>query len=369
MKIGLDLRMISGGSGIGRYITELTQEILKLDKTNQYVLFFRNSADAKPFEQYGQKIVIADIAHYSFAEQFKFPSILKKEKIDLVHFPHFNVPLFYRRPYIVTIHDLTHTLIPGKKKSHFLHRLAYRLVFWNALKSSVKIIAVSNATKKAILDYYVKYSDKIHVIHEGFNTLYGMMDKEQAHLQVSNRFGIAKPYILYVGAWRRYKNLDKLVAAFDKLVDAGLDIELVLAGEPDPFYPEIKNLVLSIKHSSRVKALGRVSDEDLKLLYNGATLFVLPSLMEGFGLPVLEAAACGVPIACSDIPSLREVAGGAAEFFDPENLENMTDVLSGLLKNENRLEELANKALDRVKHFSWKKAAEETISLYNTAGV
>ncbi len=364
MRIGLDLRMIGGGAGIDRYITELSHEILKQDKKNEYVLFFKNGEQSEKFKQYNQKIILTGISHYSFDEQWKLPSILKREDLDLVHFPHFNVPIFYRGKFVVTIHDLTHTLIPGKKMSRFFHRVAYHLIFWNAVRSSQTIIAVSEATKKAILDYYKINGDKIKVIYEGFNQMYGMMDKEEAFKQVSNRFGITKPYILYVGAWRRYKNLPMLAKAFDLLINKGLDLELVLVGEPDPFYPEIKDQVLSIKHKDRVKPLGRISDEELKSVYNAAVVFVLPSHMEGFGLPILEAGACGVPIACSDIPVLREVAGSGAEYFDQNNLENMTETLKNLIEKPSRLEELANLALSRSKHFSWNKAAKETMEVY-----
>jgi glycosyltransferase involved in cell wall biosynthesis len=364
MRIGLDLRMVGGGSGIDRYITELSTAILEKNKTNEYVLFFRDENQAENYKKYSHKIVVTGIRHYSFAEQWQMPSILRKENLDLVHFPHFNVPILYRGRFVVTIHDLTHTLIPGKKKSRYFYRLAYHLVFLNAVKSAYKIIAVSQATKKAILDYYHINPDKIKVVYEGFNQTYGMMDKTEAFSLVARKFQISKPYILYVGAWRRYKNLPMLAKAFDKLIDSGLDLELVLVGEKDPFYPEIEGQVLSIKNKGRIKILGRINDNDLKMVYNATTLFVLPSLMEGFGLPVLEAAVCGVPIACSDIPVLREVAGQAAEYFDPNNLENMVDVLKKLINNPIRLEELANLALARSKHFSWSKAAAETVEVY-----
>lgn len=366
MRIGIDLRMVGGGSGIDRYISELSQQILTQDKKNEYVLFVRNQEIAKRYEKYGQKIVIADIPHYSFAEQIKLSFILKKEKLDLVHFPHFNVPILYRRPFVVTIHDLTHTLFPGKKKSHFFHRLAYNLVFNSAIKHARKIIAVSQSTKREILEHFNVDQNKIQVVYEGFDAIYGMMDKQEAFRKVSERFGITKPFILYVGVWRRYKNLPMLARAFDRLKEQGLDLELVLAGEPDPFYPEIKEQVSSIQYPESVKAVGRVSDEELKLLYNASRLFVLPSLMEGFGLTALEAAACGTPIACSDIPTLREIMGQGAAYFDPNNLENMVEVLSELLQNDQRLEELANLGLGRAKHFSWKQAAEETIRIYQT---
>ena len=367
MKIGLDLRMIGGGSGIDTYISELTHQILTQDKHNQYVLFFRSDLLSEPFKQYQQAIVIADIAHYSLAEQLEFPPVLRRANLDLVHFPHFNVPIFYRRPFVVTIHDLTHTLIPGKKKSHFLHRLAYRAVFANAVRRAKKIITVSQSTKNQITSYYPINPEKITVVYEGFKQLYSMMDKEEAFQTVSQKFGIAKPFLLYVGVWRRYKNLPMLAQAFDRIKEQGIDMQLVLAGEPDKFYPEIEHEVLSIKYKADVKAVGRVSDEDLKLLYNASTLFVLPSLMEGFGLTALEAAACGVPVACSDIPTLREVLGQGAEYFDPENLDNMAEVLQNVLTKKERLEELANLSLSRSKHFSWKQAASETINVYGEA--
>ena len=202
MRIGIDLRMIGGGSGIDRYLTELTHEVLKLDKTNQFVLFFRDANKSAPFQAYGHKIVVADIAHYSLAEQLRLPRILNKENLDLVHFPHFNVPIFYRKPFVLTIHDLTHTLFPGKKMSRIFHRLAYHLVFNSAILHARKIIAVSESTKKQILERFGIDSDKITVIYEGFSQVYKMMDKQEAFAAVSQKFGITKPYLLYVGVWR-----------------------------------------------------------------------------------------------------------------------------------------------------------------------
>jgi len=370
MKIGLDLRMLGGGSGIDRYASSLAHEILSANGRigrHEYVLFLRNQHLAQNFRQYDAKIVIANIAHYSVAEQLKLPGILRAEKLDLMHFPHFNAPIFYKRPFVVTIHDLTHTLFPGRKKSHFFHRLAYYAVFANAIRNSKQIIAVSQSTKKQIVDYYSIDPQKITVIYEGFNQLYKMLDKEEAYRQVAQKFGIQKPFLLYVGVWRRYKNLPMLAQAFDKLRGRGLDMQLVLAGESDKHYPEIEKQIRLITNHKSLITPGRVTDEDLKLLYNAAVLFVLPSLMEGFGLTPLEAAACGTPVACSDIPTLREIMGQGAEYFDPNNLENMTDVLLELLKSPKRLEELANLALSRSKFFSWQQAAAETVMAYEEA--
>jgi glycosyltransferase involved in cell wall biosynthesis len=368
MKIGLDLRMLNGGSGISRYIFELSQNILNKDRNNEYVLFFyKLTPDLKnQYGKFGHKMVETNIRHYSAAEQFFLPGILNKESLDLVHFPHFNVPIFYFRPFVVTIHDLTHTIFPGRKKSHFFHRLAYNFVLRSAVTRAKRIIAVSGATKNQVVEYFDVPTDKVEVIYEGANEQYHVLDKAEAFDHVSFKFKIKKPFLLYVGVWRRYKNLPMLARAFDRLREKNFDVELVLAGEPDPFYPEIKTDVLGIKHSGDVRILGRVTDEDLVYLYNAATLFVLPSLMEGFGLTGLEAASCGAPIVCSDIGALREILGSAAEYFDPNNLNNMTDVLSAVLNNPPKQDELANAGLRRSRHFSWKQAGESAVNLYNS---
>lgn len=367
MKIGLDLRMLGGGSGISRYIGELSRAILKEDKRNQYVLFFRDADKSAGYSQYGHKMVVTGISHYSWAEQFKLPRLLGEENLDLVHFPHFNVPLKYHKPFVVTIHDLTHTKFPGKNKLRILHRLAYQAAISNAVKRSQKVIAISNAVKKEIVDYFAVPPSKVEVIYEAANPFFHMLDKQSAQKEVANRFPISKPYILYVGVFRRYKNLKALAEAFDRLRQKGLDYELVLAGEADPFYPEIRNQITDVAHHESVKILGKVSDEDLLYLYNAADLFVLPSLSEGFGLTPLEAASCGVPVACSDIPVLREVMGSGAEFFDPSDVKNMADVMMAILADRQKAEDLANAGLRRLAHFNWKKTAEETIKVYQSA--
>ncbi|MGE5297663.1 MAG: glycosyltransferase family 4 protein [Acidobacteriaceae bacterium] len=368
MKIGIDMRMAGGGAGISRYIESLASQILALDK-NKYVLFFNrlDSTLRSRFASFGAEMVETGIGHYTFDEQYKLPSILNKYDLDLVHFPHFNVPVLYRKPFVVTIHDLTHTRFPGRKKSRIIHRLAYNFILKKSIQRSKKIIAVSQSTKKEILEFFPRTpSEKIMPIYEGVAPGYRIMNKHEAFEKLSPNFQIKKPFLLYVGVWRRYKNLPALAQAFDLIAEKhGLD--LVLAGAEDPYYPEIKEQILGIKNAHRVRILGRVSDEDLNLLYNAAELMVLPSFYEGFGLTVLEAAACGTPVACSDIPTLREVMGQAAEYFDPNNIENMADVLSGIIASPNRAEELANLGLSRVKHFSWKQAALETINVYKEA--
>jgi glycosyltransferase involved in cell wall biosynthesis len=369
MKIGLDMRMLGGGSGISRYIQQLTLKLLAQDKTNSYVLFFNSLTPEldKLYRPFGHEMVATGIGHYSFAEQFSFPKILNRHKLDLVHFPHFNVPLLYRKPFVVTIHDLTHTRFPGRKKSRFIYRIAYHMILLNAVSVAKQIIAVSETTKAEIIRYFRVPAEKIKVVYEAAADNYAMTNKAEAFNLIKEKFSITKPFILYVGVWRRYKNLPKFAQAFDRIAEK-LDYEWVLAGEPDAYYPEIKEQIFSIKNSGKVKTVGRVTESDLISLYNAAELVVLPSLYEGFGLTMLEAASCGTAVAASDIPVTREVMGYAAEYFDPENVDNMSDVIATLLANPVRVEELANAGLRRVKHFSWDKAAAETVGVYNNLG-
>jgi glycosyltransferase involved in cell wall biosynthesis len=369
MKIGLDLRMAYGGSGIGRYISELAEKILERDKENSYVLFFNDPSEEfmSRFKKFGQKIVISRIPHYSLIEQIKLPFVLLGEKLDLVHFPHFNVPLLYRKPFVVTIHDLTHTRFPGRKMSHFFYRIAYNLILLNALRASRAIIAVSSSTRQELKEFFgQKVFDKSKVVYEGLGGNIKIMDKNEAMNEAKKRFGIGRPFLLYVGVLRRYKNIPNLAEAFNQLT-IELNLDLVLAGAEDPFYPEIRQKALQSKHSDRIRFLGKVSDQDLQLLYNAATLFVLPSQYEGFGLTALEAASCGLPVCCSDIPTTREILGQAAEYFDPQNPDNIADVIRALIKNKTRMDELSNVGIRRSRDFSWDKAAQETIKLYEEA--
>ncbi|HYE22474.1 MAG TPA: hypothetical protein VD998_02695, partial [Verrucomicrobiae bacterium] len=138
MRIGLDLRMLGGGAGISRYLQELSLQILKSDRRNQYVLIFRQITPQidQLYRPFGHEMIATGIAHYSLMEQLYFPFILLKQKLDLMHFPHFNVPILYRKPFVVTIHDLTHTKYPGRKKARMIHRFAYNLILVNAIKSA-----------------------------------------------------------------------------------------------------------------------------------------------------------------------------------------------------------------------------------------
>jgi glycosyltransferase involved in cell wall biosynthesis len=375
MRIGIDCRMYSSRfTGIGRYVYELTENLFRMDPENEYVLFF-NEPEFSHFTPPNGKVkkVLVNAPHYSFSEQTKFLSALNKEKLGLMHFTHFNAPVMYNRPSVVTIHDLTLSFYPGRKMASPLHRLGYQFTIKTAVKKARKIIAVSRNTKKDLLELFRPDEEKISVIYEGvhekFQPLTGETDRKKIE-DVRKKFGLDKPYLLYTGVWRSHKNLPNLLKAFHILKhDYGFDGSLVITGRKDPVYaPELEEKTLSLKLEEDVIFTGLVEEKDLVPLYNGALAYVFPSLYEGFGLPPLEAMQCGVPVAASDISSIPEVCGrDNAVFFNPEDPSDMAEKIFTLISEPSLREKLVANGLKRVKQFSWKKMTEETLRVYHDA--
>ena len=357
MRIGIDMRMAGTGEGIGRYIEEIVRHLGQIDRENEYFLLV-NKFSIFNFQFSNFKQVEVKSRYYSPAEQTRFIFELLKLKLDLVHFPSFNVPIFYPGRFVVTIHDLIHHFYPGKKKSRWFHRLAYKFVMWFAIHRASTIIAVSQTTKRDIMDGFGVSEKKIRVIYEAVDKKFFEPVSAQKAEAMKRKYGITKPFFLFCGVWRQYKNLPKLARAFDILKERGFDYQLVLAGKIDSFNPEIREEVFSIKNASDVLALGFVPEEDLPALYHEAAAFVLPSLMEGFGLITLEAQAAGALVVCSDIPVLHEILGDSAWYFDPTDEKQMARVIADALA--------AGKAGALPRRYDWSEAAKQTLESYKS---
>ncbi|MDB4940104.1 MAG: hypothetical protein JWO40_529 [Candidatus Doudnabacteria bacterium] len=367
MRIGLDLRMAGNEYGIGRYSFELAKKILELDRNNEYVLFV---CDPLKFIKAGLdmhqnvKIIVADFKHYSFEEQLKFPNLIRSEKIDLMHFLNFNVPISYDLPFVVTIHDMIHHRLPGNKKSRFLHRLAYKAVIRHAALASKKIITVSNFSKKEILEIFKINPSKIEVIYEAAIPV-PVTDSDVT--EVRQRYAISKPYIIFVGVMERKKNILNLTKALDIVKDKyQLNIQMVLAGKVDPHYPEILEQAQQIKYRKDLIVTGIITDKEKYSLFKGAKAFVSASLFEGFGLPGVEAMSLGVPLIVSNTEVFNEVYDNAAIYFDAEDPEDIAQKIVLLIKDDKYRELIANQAYSRAQYFSWDTAAEQTIEAYNS---
>lgn len=372
----------SSFTGIGRYTFELVKNLQILSAQPQpqpqpqlpheFVLFF-NEPEFTTFTVAAPnfKKVLAATPHYSIKEQTKFLKILNREKLDLMHFTHFNAPIKYKKPFIVTIHDLTHTLFPGRKMQGLVYRLAYKAVVKSAVKKAKRIIAVSQNTKEDLQRILNVSTHRIDVVYEGVNEEYGQFSdakKEEAKNYLKQRYKIKPPFLLYTGVHRYHKNLPRLIKAFKLLALEYPKLQLVITGKEDPIYPEVENEAKTHNLEKKIIFPGLVPEEDLIALYNLAEVYVFPSLYEGFGLPILEAMQCGTPVCASNSSSLPEVAGeGNALFFDPNEETDIAAKIAKLLEDESLRKDLIERGLQRVKDFSWKKMAQEILKIYETA--
>lgn len=376
MRIGIDCRMFSTHfTGIGRYTYELVKNLEHLSTTDteaskhQYILFL-NDPEYSAFTPISPnfKKILVNAPHYSLKEQTTFLRILNKENIDLMHFTHFNVPLRYKKPFVVTIHDLTHSIFPGRKMRGLPYRIAYKAVIKNAVMKAKKIIAVSENTKQDLIKMLQIPQEKITVIYEGTNAEYKRLSQQQkddALTSLKKLYNISQPYLLYTGVHRYHKNLPRLIRAFDKVLEKYQNLQLVITGKEDPLYPEAKQEINRLHLQNKVIYTGLVSEDDLVALYNLSEAYVFPSLYEGFGLPILEAFACGTPVVASKVSSIPEVAGkGNAVFFDPENENDMAYAIISLLADKKLQAELIDRGFERIKDFSWEKMAKEILSVY-----
>lgn len=372
MRIGIDCRMYSSRfTGIGRYVYELTENLFKIDQENEYVLFF-NNPEYSEFNPPNARIskVLVNSPHYSSQEQTIFLKHLRKSKLDLMHFTHFNAPIFYFGRSVVTIHDLTLSFFPGRKMTSFIHRLGYQITIKSSVTKAKKIISVSHNTKKDLQNVLHVSPKKIEVIYLGVNGLFYHEENQQKIHSVQEKYAISKPFLLYSGVWRTHKNLLNLIRAFSILKEKhGWDGCLVITGRKDPHYaPEIENLVNSLNLQKSIIFVGHVDEGDLVILYNAAKVYVFPSLYEGFGLPPLEAMQCKTPVAASNVSAIPEVCGqGNALFFDPKNPQDMAEKIHILLTNPAQRQKIIENGFKHVKQFSWEKMAKETLKVYNEA--
>lgn len=356
--IAIDGRMWGAGfTGIGNYVREISLRLFAMKPKDRFVLFVSSKQAEELRVPKNVEVVIADEPIYSLAEQFSFSQKISAVKADITWFPHFNVPLFFRRPFVCTLHDLTILTYPGKKMKKPWHRLAYGLVLRHALKKSRSIIAVSRYTKTEILAYQKVDPNKISVVWNG-------VDAEK--FQKSNPIKIdvfhrefKRPTFLITGVWREHKNIPNAIRAFDMYRRYGGKGSLVITGRADPLYPEVQELAKKSVFSGDIHLAGFLPEDDLNALFVAADVLLFPSLCEGFGLPAIEAMAAGTPVVCSNRTSLPEVCGDAALYFDPLDPEDIAlKMVDGI--EQSHQEKLAQLGKKRAGLFRWDAAAEKT---------
>jgi|WetSurMetagenome_2_1015567.scaffolds.fasta_scaffold38938_2 glycosyltransferase involved in cell wall biosynthesis len=383
MRIGIDARFFGPiGKGLGRYTQKLIENLEKIsaksglasDGNHQYFIFLKseNFDEYKPQNSNFKKIK-ADFHWYTFSEQIWFPWLLKKYKLDVVHFPHFNVPLLYFGRFVVTIHDLILINFPtlrGSTLSPLFYKikfLAYKIVIKHAIKKSSRIMAVSNFTKNDILKNYPFIPpEKIVVTYEACED-YCMLSPNKDK-EILSRYAIKKPYVMYVGNAYPHKNLERLIMAFKLIKQRKPALSLVFVGNVDYFYERLKNLV-EIEKIEDVLFIGYAMDYELDTIFHNADAYVFPSLYEGFGLPPLEAMAKGTPVVSSDHPCMKEILGDSAYYFKGKDIHDILRAIIDILENNNLRKNLIDRGYERIKKYSWKNMARNTQEVYNTIGI
>ncbi|GMR19256.1 MAG: glycosyltransferase family 1 protein [Patescibacteria group bacterium] len=374
MKIGIDARFLGPqGTGIGRYTQELVQNLESIDRKNSYLIFLRkeNFNLYYPRNKNFRK-VRADVRWYSLKEQLVLPAIFGKEKLDLLHTPHFNVPIFYPGKTVITVHDLIKHEYGGGAATtrsypvHLLKQIGYRLVISRAVKSADAVITPSNFVRDKVAQTFGVSLEKIHVTYEA-GTLLGKerTGEEKQVEKVLGKYKISQPYFLYVGNVYPYKNVGRLLDAIKILnEDLGKTAQLVLVGARDVFRQRLEREIVEKGVLKYAVLTGYVTDADLVDLYKGAEAYVQPSLSEGFGLTSVEAMGLGTPVVEADASCLPEIAGDAALYFDPYDPGDIAEKLAKVLDNEKLREKLSQKGLKRAREFSWEKMARETLRVY-----
>lgn len=390
MRIGIDARFYGPiGKGLGRYTQEVVDNIIKIndargDSAFEFVIFLSpENYDEFPANNPRVKKVRLNIRWYSWQEQVLMPFYIWREHLDLMHFPHFNIPILTPVAFVMTLHDLILTHFPTVRattKSRFVYRFksfAYRLVLKTAINRSRRIIAVSEFTKQDIIQKFKQASNKTVVTYEGVANLARGRDSlfvaKLDPVEMRTQYHLGDRFLLYVGNAYPHKNLETLLTVFSRLHASRSDIRLVLVGKEDYFYQRLHeharalNLWQKENFNSPVVFPGYVPDAQLELMYQEAQAYIFPSLYEGFGLPPLEAMAKGCPVLSSDRASLPEILGEAALYFNPQDKGDLLAKMEKILDDHKLRQELKEKGLVQSRLYNWWECANSTYMIYEQA--
>jgi glycosyltransferase involved in cell wall biosynthesis len=365
MRIAIDARKLRD-FGIGTYIRNILIELSRLDRTTEYVVLCRPD-DVDSGDVLGQnfRMVPETAPPYSVAEQFRVPLALMREGAHMVHEPHYVLPPLVRCRSVVTIHDCIHLLFPQYLPSRLAHVYA-KASMWSATRKANRILTVSEASKRDILRFFDVPPEKVVVAHNAIDERFLEPADPERMALVKQRYQLDAPFVLYVGNIKPHKNLERLIDAFGRARAAGCppDLKLVIVGDEISKYPALRQSVHRHKLDKHVRFLGFQPMATLAAFYHLARVFVFPSLYEGFGLPPLEAMACGTPVVTSNVSSLPEVAGGAALLVDPYAPDAIADAICQAVMDDTLRADLIAKGLARARTFSWTNSVRRIHDIY-----
>ncbi len=368
MRVAIDARKLHD-FGIGTYVRNVLRELARVDDGNTYVLLCR-SADADGLRAQCPRFetLVEGAGNYSVREQLTVPLDLWRARADLFHAPHYVVSPLTPQPYVVTIHDCIHLRFPQYLPSRAAHFYA-RTMMTMAARRAAKILTVSNASKEDILHYLGVEAGKVEVIYNGLDERLATPPSPEEVDRVRERFLLRSPFVLYAGNIKPHKNVDRLIEAYALLRQRGRDdLALLIIGEEISRFPRLRRLVHRLQLHGQVRFFGYVPDATLAVLYRLASVFVFPSLYEGFGLPPLEAMAAGAPVVTSNVSSLPEVVDDAALLIDPLDPEAIAGAIARVLDEPDLRADLIRRGRERARAFSWERAVDRLRQVYAEVG-
>lgn len=380
MKIGVNTYFFKfPASGSGQYLLHLLQALAEVDQQNQYILLDTHPVPEKITALTRFPHVVTPVPVFAnrnasienlIWEQLTAPSAARKAGVDLLHTPYFAPPYFPRTPGVVTIHDVIPLRLPQYRTDPKMK--AYLQLITRAARKATFIITISQHAKHDMIDALNLPPERIRVIYEAAGDEYHPISDTAVLSKVRARYGLNERYILYLGGLDQRKNVPQLVRAFAHLYRqlGDPDLQLLIAGNPDkqrgPLFPDPRPVAADLGMTGQI-VYRFIEEEDKPAIYSGASVFVFPSLYEGFGLTPLEAMGCGTPVICSNRTSLPEVVGDAAISIDPENTGAMVEAMRSVLTNSELQADLRARSLQRAALFNWHKTAAETVMVYEEA--
>lgn len=361
MRIVIDARIIN--SSTGRYVERLLTYLQNVDRTNEYVVLVppKDIEYWKPSSKNFQ-VVSTKYKNYSFGEQLGFAKQLYGLKADLVHFCMPQQPLLYIKPHVTTVHDMTLLKTYNSDKNwviYHLKQMVGRVLFYAIGHTSARIIAISEFTKKEFSRHARISEKKIALTYESADKL-STKSSQPSAIEKTDKF------LLYVGQQSDYKNIRRLMQAHQTLAVDRPELKLVLVGSLNESAQRNKQWAEE-KGLQNIVFTGFVSDDELAWLYEHTQAYVFPSLMEGFGLPGLEAMVHNAPVVSSNATCLPEVYGDAAIYFDPTSVQDMVSSIASVIGSDATRQDLIKKGADQIKKYSWEKMARETHEVYMRA--
>lgn len=359
MKIGIDVRMINY-SGIGRYIRNILKYLLQKDKGREYILYGRINEVRNRFPTTEAIIYQTEYEIYKLVEQFRMP--FKIEGVDVFHSPHYNFPILYKDKMIVTVHDIIHYLYPRELRTR-LGKVYSRFMLNKVKAKASRVLTISQSTKDDLVKYFNFKPEKIEVTYIGVDSIFKKVNEPEAIDNLKRKLKIRGPLLLFIGLNKYHKNIQTLLESVKILKQKKRDFTLVLGG----IKTNSRNIEITANEmgiSDRIRILSYMDDTTMLYLYNAADIFILPSFYEGFGLPPLEAMACGTPVIVSNCSSLPEVVDDAGILIDPREPEEIVAGVEKILDDSEFREDLISRGFDQVRKFSWEEAAERIYKIY-----